>query len=193
MDSRQGDYTTGRRRGKRETTFERVALDFANEMLEAERCLVASGWLDPVALNNSAFELGLSGYHFCDTLPSILYCYLCLCADNDRAPSPAEFCDLANRNLVVVSEDELIELVLGTRTQAGQIREYALLVIDFASRRSRARRCLALAAHLLSGDPGAFEVTVRRKRISTTQLPSGEAVHIPQHLRRRDWRRRHVG
>ncbi len=115
-----------------------LAVEFAGQNLEAERCLLAAGWLDPIGLHDAGFRAGLRGWHF--TLPehSFLYCAVCLSAADGIKLTVADTARIARAVGVALTEDDIFDIVLCTDAMPHELDSLAETVVDFAEQRAAA-------------------------------------------------------
>lgn len=154
---------------------------FAAEMIEAERRLLAIGWLDCAALNDAGFISGLRGWHFAIPLHSALYTYLCCKAERHSPPRIAEAVSLT-RPYAWIEDCELLTLIeiYGVDALVGPAAEKNLLrlaqtIINNHRRVRQYRACLARARAILDRDPAELAVAPRGVRISK---PSRRVAYV---------------
>lgn len=129
----------------------RLANEFLSLCLEAERCLLCIGWMQPTNLNQIGYQLQLAERHFCQQEHSFVYTYLRKTTQAGKHPDIDECLRLASKIPVDIDEYYLFNLILWTDIQDGMLRTYAETVLDFARKRYRADQCYREYRHILCG------------------------------------------
>jgi len=144
-------------------SVEDLGVAFAAEALEAERICLSMGWLDPIGLNNAAYDAGLNGRHFSTLEHSFVFAYCCCCAAQRHKPVVREVSRLAKDHGLYLPEDDVFSILIPPLSviEDGRIGEYVAAVIDFAHRRDESRELQRRAVELFAGDD--YEVIVRRR------------------------------
>jgi len=135
----------------------RLADDFAQQVNEAERSVLAAGFLDPVGLNDHAFLCGLSTDDFASARHRWLFYALCACADRGIEPTVPGIAGLALRHKIPIDEDDLCGLVLGTQTNCRMMHAYCATVRHYSRRRKIARKHLRTVGQILDIGKGNIE------------------------------------
>lgn len=148
-------------------TREDPGICFAAEILDAERCLLAIGWLDCGTLQDAASKTGLSRSHFASTEHAALHDYL-RATKRESHPSldgaaqflqkvaPVDPCDI-----YWLIETYALEPLTDPRTER-DLNRLAADVIANCRRIQEYRACLARARAILDRDPAELVAVPRR-------------------------------
>lgn len=134
----------------RNKTINECGNDFVEQRLEAEKCLLALGWMRPHELNDIGFQLQLCGSHFSTYEHSIIYTYACLTAQAGFKLDVLECIDLGAKHSIDLDGNYLFNLILQTDIADGMLRTYAEAVLDYARRRKRAEQCFDQWRYILT-------------------------------------------
>lgn len=162
----------------REMSLQSVAEDFGARVLEAERTFVAAAWLDPVSGHDAAFDHGIYGDRFADSLLGFIYSYVVACAELGSEPSLMG-CIAAGRRqnpLITIKLYELYNLITQSDTREGHIDHYAADLARYMDHRERASEHHIRELGRLLVDPSEFTFTVRRRRPSALPKLRGRSV-----------------
>jgi len=106
--------------------------------VEAERRLLALGFLQPDQLDDIGFRLGLRSDDFTWIGYGFLYTYVCLCGEQGITPTVEECVQLAAANSVELTARQLNDILFNTDIRDGELVNYAHDVLRASQRRSEA-------------------------------------------------------
>ncbi len=158
---------------------------FAGEAIEAERTYLTAAWLDPVGGNDAACNTTLTSATFSGPEHSLIFWYVCKCAELGRAPTVVEAVQLAAWcNDVFLREADLFDILIPPLSviEAKRIDNYAATVADFARRRDLSRAYARRSVALFVGDD--YEVVIR-PRYTCAHRRRGERTSNKSKARRR--------
>ncbi len=170
------------------TTLASLGVDFAARVYEAERRLIAAGWIDPVGLHDAACRYGLCGKRFGDPRCGFLYSFLATCAERGIHPT-VDLC------LRVVEFDHTAPLgrkdkewtwcvIHETPTRSQDLDDYVRGVVRLADFRQRTAKHHVTELARTMIDEDHFEIVVRPK-----QQTRPRTTNVPQRLCKRARRR----
>lgn len=141
--------------------------DFAASLLAKSRlcaeAVLSAGLIDPVALNDTAYLVGVTGADFIEPSHSALFAFCCLSAESGREPRVSEFIPLARELGLDVDQGDFA-FQFG---HSGNPRELASLcesLREFSSMRERVREIsrelgeLGVGLNELSDFGGEYEL-----------------------------------
>lgn len=142
-----------------------LAGDFVSRILEAERTYLTSLWLDPFEGNNAAVDAELCGSDFLLPAHSIVFMYVCMCAERSLKATVAGCVSVARSGAVQLSDYRRFpntdgRLFLYTDILAphldeireGQCAFYAQAVKDYADQRREAQEAFRRYSQILVSD-----------------------------------------
>jgi len=106
--------------------------------VQAERRLLALGWLQPSELNDTGYRLGLRGDDFSWVGHGFVYTFLCLCGEHGITPTIGECLRLALKNSVELKADQLDDILFFTDNRDSELVNYADDVLHASQNRSEA-------------------------------------------------------
>lgn len=142
------------------------ALQFAEEVRDAETRLLASGWCNPARLYAAALEYGIGGASFVDPIRSFVFACICVGYENDHMITIPDVVKLARMNNFPLPNEpyhRLRELRLTEVIDSG-IEAWAKLVAENGQRRERAREHIRAAHDLLADQPWPLDVPEPTRR-----------------------------
>lgn len=151
------------------TSVESVNLadEIARQTREAERCLVAQAFLNPIGGWNAAVKVKLSGEDFAFPEHSALFRYCLLAAQRGFDPTSKQCVELLAAVGIALTESDVEELALETQTHHSQIELYARQVAYYARKRRQAKRLQKRLTEVFASD--VVERIVARCRTANTQ------------------------
>lgn len=106
--------------------------------IEAERRLLALGWLQPNELNDTGYRLVLRSDDFTWIGHGFVYTFICLCAENGITPTIGDCLRLASKTSVELTADQLDNILFSTEILDGELVNYAYDVLRASQKRSEA-------------------------------------------------------
>ena len=150
--------------------------------VEAERQLLALGWLQPSELNDTGYRLGLRSADFPWIGYGFAYCYLCLCGETGITPTAERCVQLAADNCVELTQRQLDDILFNTEFRDGALVNYAADVLRASQRRLEAlirdlvRDTLRAVNRGLRID--AEHKMCKRRRSAPTTTPARRSVYV---------------
>jgi len=105
---------------------------------EAERRLLALGWLQPNELNDTGYRLGLQSDDFSWIGHEFVYTFVCQCGEHGITPTIGECLRLASKTSVELTADQLDDILFFTVIRDGELVNYAADVLRASQKRSEA-------------------------------------------------------
>lgn len=114
--------------------------EYIAKTLNAERCCLTLGWLNPTNLNDAGCKIKLSSDHFHSDVHGFIYYYICWCTEQKETPEVEDCCKRANELNVHIDIDDLFNLINQTDVIDGSIDLYVGGVLDAFNRRENAKQ-----------------------------------------------------
>lgn len=142
---------------------------YAFRIVEAERSILAVGWLDPAGLNEAACDAGLTGGDFAEEKHSFQFAYLCMAAHLGRRPTIGEALTLATTADVYLDWDDLSAVLRHIDDDAlpsSMLPTLAETVVENSRDRDRAQACLIEGVGIMLGQVDFdFDVVIRPRDV----------------------------
>lgn len=140
-----------------------LADDFVSRCIEAERTFLTAQWLDPFEGNNAACDAELCGVDFLLPAHSLVFMYVCMCAEWEIKATVSDCCAVARSGGVQLGDyrpwpntsgrlylyDDVL-LPHWDEVREGQCRFFAEAVRDYAERRREAQEAFDRYSQILS-------------------------------------------
>lgn len=140
---------------------------YAYRILDAERSVLAVGWLDPVGLNEAACDAGLTGGDFVEEKHSFQFAYLCTAAHLGRRPTIGEALTLATTADVYLDLDDLSAVLRHIDDDAfpsSMLPMLAKTVVENSRDRDRAQTGLREVVEIMRGQlDWDFDIIIRER------------------------------